>query len=47
MRQQSQYKAKISKSYILTPPHPTPPQGACDVKCEEHIDKLIVQVLLL
>ena len=27
-RQKSQNMAKISKSYILTPP---PPQGACDV----------------
>ena len=41
-RQQSQNMAKISKSYILTPPHP---QGqVMSVKCEEHIDELTVQV---
>ena len=44
-RQQSQNMAKISKSYILTPPHP---QGhVMSVKCEEHIDELTVQVWLL
>ena len=37
--------AKISKSYILTPPHP---QGqVMSEKCEEPIDELIVQVWLL
>ena len=37
--------AKISKSYILTPPHP---QGhMMSVKCEEPIDELTVQVWLL
>ena len=37
--------AKISKSYILTPPHP---QGrVMSVKCEEPIDELTVQVWLL
>ena len=36
---------KISKSYILTPPHP---QGhVMSVKCEEPIDELTVQVWLL
>ena len=35
-RQQSRNMAKISKSYILTPPHP---QGhVMSVKCEEPID---------
>ena len=44
-RQQSQNMAKISKSYILTPPHP---QGhGMSVKCEELIDELTVQVWLL
>ena len=44
-RQQSQNMAKISKSYILTPPHP---QGqVMSVKCEEPIDELTVQVWLL
>ena len=44
-RQQSQNMAKISKSYILTPPHP---QGyGMSVKCEEPIDELTVQVWLL
>ena len=43
-RQQSQNMAKISKSYILTPPHP---QGyVMSVKCEEQIDELTVQVWL-
>ena len=37
--------AKISKSYILTPPHP---QGhVMSVKCEQPIDELTVQVWLL
>ena len=37
--------AKISKSYILTPPHP---QGhVMSVKCEEPLDELTVQVWLL
>ena len=41
-RQQSQNMAKISKSFILTPPHP---QGhVVSVKCEEPIDELTVQV---
>ena len=36
---------KISKSYILTPPHP---QGhGMSVKCQEPIDELTVQVWLL
>ena len=44
-RQQNQNMAKISKSYILTPPHP---QGhGMSVKCEEPIDELTVQVWLL
>ena len=44
-RQQSQNMAKISKSYILTQPHP---QGqVMSVKCEEPIDELTVQVWLL
>ena len=44
-RQQSQNMAKISKSYVLTPPHP---QGhVMSVKCEEPIDELTVQVWLL
>ena len=44
-RQQSQNMAKISKSYILTPPQP---QGqVMPVKCEEPIDELTVQVWLL
>ena len=44
-RQQSQNMAKISKSYILTPPQP---QGrVMSVKCEEPIDELTVQVWLL
>ena len=37
--------AKISKSYVLTPPHP---QGqVMSVQCEEPIDELTVQVWLL
>ena len=41
-RQQCQNMAKISKSYILTPPDP---QGhRISVKCEERIDELTVQV---
>ena len=44
-RQQSQNMAKISKSYILNPPHP---QGhGMSVKCEEPINELTVQVWLL
>ena len=44
-RQESQNMAKISKSYILTLPHP---QGhAMSVKCEEPIDELTIQVWLL
>ena len=44
-RQQSQNIAKISKSYILTPPHP---QGhGMSVKCEEPLNELTVQVWLL
>ena len=44
-RQQSPNMAKISKSYILTPP--TPGGGVMSVKCEEPIDDLTVQVWLL
>ena len=44
-RQQSQTMAKISKSYILTPPHP---QGhVMSVKYEQPLDELTVQVWLL
>ena len=44
-RQQSQTMAKISKSYILTPPHP---QGhVMSVKCEQPLDELTVQGWLL
>ena len=44
-RQQSQNMANISKSYILTPPHP---QGqVMSEKCKEPKDELTVQVLLL
>ena len=44
-RQQSQTMAKISKSYILTLPHP---QGhVMSVKCEQPLDELTVQVWLL
>ena len=44
-QQQSQNLAKISKSYILTPPHP---QGhVMSVKYEEPIDELAIQVWLL
>ena len=43
--QQSQNMANISKSYLLTSPHP---QGhGMSVKCKEPLDKLIVQVWLL
>ena len=43
--QQSQIMAKISKSYILTPPYH---QGhVISEKCEEPIDELTVQVWLL
>ena len=44
-RQQSQTMAKISKSYILTPP--TPQGHEMSVKCEEPVDELTVQVWLL
>ena len=44
-RQQSQTMAKISMSYILTPPHP---QGhVMSVKCEQPLDELTVHVWLL
>ena len=44
-RQQSPNMAKISMSYILTPPHP---QGhAMSMNCEQSLDELIVQVWLL
>ena len=44
-RQQSQNMAKISKSYILTPPDP---QGhVMSAKCEEPLDELTVQVWFL
>ena len=43
--QQSQNMSKMSKSYILTPPHP--PGDVMSVKCEEPIDKPTVQVWLL
>ena len=44
-RQQSQTMAKISKSYILTPPHP---QGhVMSVKCEQPLDEHTVQIWLL
>ena len=43
--QQSQTMAKISKSYILTPPHP---QGyEMSVKCQQPLDELTIQVWLL
>ena len=43
--QQSPNMAKISKSYILTPPNP---QGyVMSMKCEEPIDELTAQVWLL
>ena len=43
--QQSQNMAKISKSYILTPPHL---QGhVVSAKCKEPIDELTIQVWLL
>ena len=44
-RQQSQNMAKISKSYIMTSPHP--PGHGMSVKCEEPLDELTVQVWLL
>ena len=44
-QQQSQNMAKISKSYILTPPHPK--GHVMSVNCEEPIDELTVQVWLL
>ena len=44
-QQQSQTIAKISKSYILTPPHS---QGhVMSVKCEQPLDELTDQVWLL
>ena len=44
-RKKSQTMAKISKSYILTLPHP---QGhVMSVKCEQPLDELTVQVWLL
>ena len=44
-RQQSQTMAKISKSYILTPPNPP---GACEVsEVWQPLDELTVQVWLL
>ena len=36
---------KISKSYILTPPHP--PGHVMSVKCEQPLDELTVQVWLM
>ena len=44
-RQQSQTMAKISKSYILTTPHPR--GHAMSVKCVQPLDELTVQVWLL
>ena len=44
-QQQSQNMAKISKSFILTLPHPQ--RHVMSVKCEEPIDELTVQVWLL
>ena len=44
-RQQSRNMAKISKSYILTPPHPK--GRVMSVKCDETINELAVQVWLL
>ena len=44
-QQQSRNMAKISKSYILTPPHP--PGHMMSVKCGQPIDELKVQVWLL
>ena len=41
---QSRNMAKISKSYILTPPHLQ--RRVMSVKCEEPIDELTVQVWL-
>ena len=44
-RKQSQNMAKISKSYILTPP---PPQGhVMPLVCEQPLDELTVQLWLL
>ena len=42
--QQSQTMANISKSYILTPPHPK--GHVMSVKCEQPLDELTVQVWL-
>ena len=44
-QQQSQNMAKISKSYILTPPHSH--GHVMLVKCEQPIDELTVQIWLL
>ena len=44
-RQQSHNMAKVSKSYILTLPHPQGP--GMSVKCEEPIDEPTVLVWLL
>ena len=44
-QQQSQNMAKISNSYILTPPHPL--GHVMSVKCEEPIDEPTVQVWLI
>ena len=45
LRQKSPIIAKITKSYILHPPHP---QGhVMSVKCEEPVDELTVQFWLL
>ena len=45
LRQQSRNMAKISKSYIMTPPHP---QGnVMSMKCEQPFDELPFQVGLL
>ena len=41
-RQQNQTMAKISKSYILTTPHPQ--RHVRSVKCEQPLDELTVQV---
>ena len=44
-RQPSQNMAKISKSYIMTPPHPL--GHVISVKCEEPLNELTVKVWLL
>ena len=43
--QQSQTMTKISKSFIMTPPHPQ--EHVMSVKCEQPLDKLTDQVWLL